>query len=156
MRIKGEDKLYGALNRLAERVSDFRRHWQPNIDIRLRHQRDWMDSRGRGTWEKLTDIYLDRKSRNPNAAFTEILQLTGHLYRSLTSEAADDSVIDEGRSSLIMGTSDPKGRWHHEGRGRLPVRRVIVIEGDEQREHAAALYQSVAEAALAEGFKVVT
>ena len=155
LRIKGEDSLYGGIRRLAEHVSDFRRHWKPNIDIRLRHQTDWMDTRGRGTWQKLTDIYLDRKRRDPRAAFTEILQLTGHLYRSLTSQSADDSVIEEGRSTLIMGTSDPKGRWHHEGRGRLPVRKVIVIEDDERREHATALYQSVAESALAEGFKVI-
>lgn len=155
LHIKGEDRLYGALNRLAERVSDFRRHWQPNIDIRLRHQRDWLDTRGDGTWPKLTDTYLERKSHDPKAAFVEILQLTGHLYRSLTQEKAADAVVEEGKSSLIMGTSDPLGRIHHEGKGRVPVRRVISIEDDEIREHKEALYESVADVARAEAFAVV-
>ena len=154
-KIKGEKQLLGALGRLAEGVSDFSRRWGRNIAIRLRRQRDWMDSRGNGAWPKLTDAYLERKTRDPDAAFLEVLQLTGHLYRSLTSQReASDSVIEEHRGRLIMGTSDPKARWHHEGRGRLPVREVINISDDERREHKETLYESVAEIARTEGFRV--
>lgn len=153
-RIKGEKRLYRAADRLIAGVSDFSRRWGRNIEIRLRRQREWMDSRGRGSWPKLTDTYLERKSHDPNAVFLEILQLTGHLYRSLTQVGSDDSVIEERNSRLIMGTSDPKARWHHEGRGRLPVREVIFIDDDERGEHAEALYESVVDVARTEGFKV--
>lgn len=155
MRIKNEDRLYSALRKLIEGVSDFSKRWTRNIDIRLRHQRDWMDTRGRGTWPKLTDTYLERKSHDPRAVFLEVLQFTGYLYRSLTQTSADDSVVEETSNRLIMGTSDPKATWHHEGRGRLPIRRVIEISSKEAREHKDALYESVAEVALAEGFEVV-
>jgi hypothetical protein len=156
IRVKGESDLYGALERLAKRVSDFRQRWGRNIEIRHRYQREWMDTRGRGSWPKLTDAYLESKSRDPKAGFLEILQLTGHLYRSLTETKAADSVVEEGRTRLTMGTSDFKARLHHEGRGRLPVRQVISIENDERREHAEVLYESIAEAARSEGFKVVS
>jgi hypothetical protein len=154
LRVKDEARLYGALKGLAQGFSNFTRRWGRNKEIRLRHQRDWMDTRGRGTWEKLTDTYLERKSHNPKAAFLEILQLTGHLYRSLTEERAADSVIEEGRSRLVMGTSDPKAIIHHEGRGRVPVRRVIDISAEETREHKEALYESITEVVLREGFVI--
>lgn len=155
LRIKGEARLSNALRRLADGVSDFRRRWRRNIEIRRSHQQEWMDSHGRGSWPKLTDTYLERKSHDPRAAFIEILKYTGHLYRSLIEPGVPDSVIEEDESRLVMGTSDPKARMHHEGKGRLPVRRVIAIEDDERREHAEALYESVAEVARAEGFRVV-
>jgi hypothetical protein len=155
VRVKNEAKVFGAIRRLAEGVSDFRRRWGRNIKIRLRHQREWMDTKGRGTWQKLTDIYLERKSHDPKAAFLEILQLTGHLYRSLAESGSSDSVIDEGKTRLVMGTSDPKARLHHEGRGSLPIRRVIAIEHDEVLEHSEALYGSLAEMARTEGFRTL-
>ncbi len=152
--VKGETELYRAIDGLIAGVSDFSRRWSRNIEIRLRHQREWMDSRGRGSWPKLTDTYLEQKTKDPNAVFLEVLQLTGHLYRSVTQVGAEDSVIEERNSQLIMGTSDPKAIWHHEGRGRLPVRQVIEIDDDERREHQEALYESVVEVARAEGFRV--
>lgn len=152
-RITGEKKLYRAIDGLIAGISDFRQRWRRNIEIRLRRQREWLDSRGLGAWPKLTDSYLERKTKNPDAVFLEILQLTGHLYRSLTQAKAEDSVIEERNSQLIMGTSDPKGRWHHEGKGRLPVREVIAIDDDERREHAEALYESVVDVARAQGFR---
>lgn len=155
VRTKGQNRVLGALTRLAQRISDFRGKWERHIDIRLRHQREWLDSRGNDTWPKLTDLYLERKSRDPGAAFLEVLQLTGHLYRSLTSAGAADSIIEEHESRLVMGTSDPKARWHHEGKGRLPVRHVIVIGDDERRDHQEALYESILEDARSEGFRVV-
>jgi hypothetical protein len=154
-KVKGEAKLYGAIGRVSDALSDFRRRWRRNITIRLAHQRDWMDTQGRGSWPKLTDTYLERKSHNPKAAFVEILKFTGHLYRSLVEPGSPDSFIEEDKTRLVMGTIDPKGRLHHEGRGRLPVRRVIVIDDDERREHAEALYESVADVARAEGFAVM-
>lgn len=154
-KVKGERELLGVLGRLADGVSDFSRRWGPNIAIRLRRQREWMDTRGRGSWPKLTDTYMERKSHNPQAGFLEILQLTGHLYRSLTQPDAADSVIEQGKSRLVMGTADPKAAWHHQGAGRLPVRRVIDISGDEVREHEEALYETVADIARTAGFPVV-
>lgn len=151
--IKGERRLYRAIDGLIAGISDFRRRWGRNIEIRLRRQREWLDSRGRGTWPKLTDSYLERKTKDADAVFLEILQLTGHLYRSLTQVGSNDSVIEERNSRLVMGTSDPKAVWHHEGRGRLPVREVIAIDDDERREHAEALYESVVDIARTEGFR---
>jgi hypothetical protein len=155
--VKNETELYRALGRLASGISDFRRRWARNIEIRLRHQREWMDTRGNNTWPKLTDTYLERKRHNPAAAFLEVLQLTGHLYRSLTGSSPNtaDSIIEERNSRLVVGTSDPVATLHHEGRGRLPVRQVIFIGDDERSEHKEALYESVAEIAMAEGFRAV-
>jgi len=152
--VKGERRLYAAIDTLVRDVSDFRRHWRRHIDIRHRYQKQWLDSRGGGTWPKLTDLYLERKRHDPRAVFLEILQLTGHLYRSLIGRGSD-AVVEEGPTSLTIGSSDPKARWHHEGRGRLPVRRVISISDEEQREHQAAMFESLADIARRAEFKVV-
>jgi len=151
--VKGERRIFEAIDRLAEAISDQRkRGWRDNVDIRLDYQRRHMDTEGSGGWEPLSDEYRLRKVREVGAI--PILQYSKRLYTSLTVKDAADSVLEEGAHSLRMGTSNPLGRYHHEGAGRLPKREVIVITDAEGKAHMEVIeegYRSIAEGL---GFRV--
>jgi hypothetical protein len=145
--VKGERKLFEAVDRLIEVVSDQReRGWQKNVDVRLDFERRFLDSEGGGRWVPLSDEYLLRKVEEVGAL--PILEYSKRMYRSLTEEGAPDYLREESADGLKVGTSDFKARLHHEGRGRLPKREVIVITDEEGREHLKVIeedYVGIAE-----------
>jgi len=151
--VRGERELFEAIDRLIETVSDQReRDWQRNVDVRLDFERRYLDSEGGGRWVPLNDEYLLRKVQEVGAL--PILQFEKHMYRSLTEEGAPNYVREESADSLKVGTSDPKARWHHEGRGRLPKREVIVISDEEGQEHLRVIEEDYQGIALHLGFRV--
>lgn len=152
-RVIGEQRLFEAIDRLTELVSDQReRGWQENVDVRLDHERHWLDSEGEGTWPENSAGYQADKERAVGNLLT--LQFSTRMYRSLTEEGADNYVREEGAGSLKVGSSDPKARWHHEGAGRLPVREVIRISDEEGRAHLQVFHDSYKASSEALGFRV--
>jgi hypothetical protein len=152
--IRGERRLFEAIDRLTEVVSDQReRGWQENVDIRLDYQRRHMDTENAGGWTPLDDEYRLQKVEEVGAI--PILQYTTRMYRSLTQEGAPDFVREEEADSLKVGSSDLKARWHHEGRGRLPQREVIVITDAEGRQHLEVIEENYAGIVRGLGFWVL-
>lgn len=152
--VRGERKLFEAIDRLTEVVSDQReRGWQPNVDVRLDHQRRYLDAEGFGGWPELSAGYAaDKEAAVGNVP---ILQYTGRMYRSLTEEGAPNYVREEEADSLKVGTSDPKARAHHEGKGHLPVREVMKVTDEEAQEHLQVFHDSYEATAIALGFRVI-
>lgn len=151
--VKGERRLFEAIDRLIELVSDQReRGWQENVDVRLDYQRRHMDSEFAGGWTPLDDEYRLRKIEEVGAL--PILQYSGGLNRSLTQEGATGYVREESADALRVGSSDPLARYHHYGAGRLPMREVIVISTAEGREHMEVFESSYADHARSLGFRV--
>lgn len=154
MNVRGERKLFDAIDRLTEVISDQReRGWQENVDVRLDYQRRHMDSEAAGGWTPLNDEYRLRKIEEVGAV--PILQYSGRMYRSLTEEDAPNFVREEDADSLKVGTSDPKARRHHEGRGRLPVREVIVITDSEGQAHMEVIKENYTGIARRLNFRVI-
>ena len=156
MRVRGERELYAALDGLVEVFEDVRklpRGWDDNADVRLNRQRRYLDSEGGGTWPELTAGYAADKEAA--VGFRSILQFSTRMYRSLIEEGAPNYVREEDGDGLRVGTSDPKARWHHEGRGRLPVREVMEASPEEGQEHLHVFRDSYAESSRALGFKVI-
>jgi histone acetyltransferase (RNA polymerase elongator complex component) len=152
--VHGERELFAAIDRLTELVSDQReRGWQKNVDVRLDHQRHYMDSEGSGEWPELSVGYA--RDKEAAVGFLPILQYTTRMYRSLTEEGADNYVREEDTDSLKVGSSDPKASWHHHGAGRLPVREVIRVTDEEGREHLQVFHDSYEIEARALGFRVL-
>jgi hypothetical protein len=152
--IRGERRFFEAIDRLTEVVSDQReRGWQGNVDVRVDYQRRHMDTEAAGGWTPLDDEYRLQKVGEVGAI--PILQYTTRMYRSLTQEGAPDFVREEEANSLKVGSSDPKARWHHEGRGRLPKREVIAITDEEGRQHFEVIEESYAGIASSLGFRVI-
>lgn len=152
--VKGERRLFEAIDRLIGVVSDQRkRGWQKNVDIRLDYQRRHMDSEAAGGWTPLNDEYRLRKVEDVGTL--PILQYTGGLYRSLTQEGATDYVREETAQTLRVGSSNPLARYHHEGEGRLPRREVMAVTDAEGREHLQVIEESYAGIARGLGFRVI-
>ena len=154
MKVHGEQKLFAAIDRLTELVSDQReRGWQKNVDVRLDYERRWLDSEGGGGWEPLNDGYAADKEQA--VGNKPILQFSTRMYRSLTEEGADNYVREESAESLKVGSSDWKARVHHEGRGNNPVREVMQATDDEAQAHLQVFHDSYEASARALGFKVI-
>ncbi len=153
MNVRGERELFAAIDRLTELISDQReRGWQENVDVRLDYQQRYMDTEG-GGWEPLNERYAaDKEAAVGNKP---ILQYSTRMYRSLTEEGSDNYVREEEADSLTVGSSDPKARWHHEGRGRLPVREVMRATDEEAQAHLQVFHDSYAESSRALGFRVI-
>lgn len=154
LNIRGERRLFEAIDRLTEFVRDQReRGWQENVDVRLNYQRRRMDTEAGGGWTPLNDEYRLQKVEEVGAI--PILQYTGRLYRSLTEEGAADYVREETAQTLRLGSSNPLARYHHEGAGRLPRREVIVVTDEEGREHMEVIEESYVGIAQSLGFRVI-
>lgn len=153
-RVIGERKLFEAIDRLAELLSDQReRGWQENVDVRLDFERRWLDSEGNGEWPELSAGYARDKERA--IGNLPVLQFSTRMYRSLTEEGADNYVREESADSLKVGSSDPKARGHHGGAGNLPVREVIRITDEEAQAHLLVFHDSYAATTRALGFRVI-
>jgi hypothetical protein len=152
--IRGERKLFEAIDRLTEMVSDQReRGWQGNVDVRLDFERRYLDTEGAGGFVPLNEAYAAEKQEK--VGDIPILQYTGRMYRSLTEEGAPNFVREEEADSLKVGTSDPKARAHHEGKGRLPIREVMKATNEEGEAHLRVFHDSYEATARALGFRVI-
>jgi len=154
--VRGERELLAAIDHLVGVVRDVRelpRGWQPNVDIRLDYERRWLDSEGGDNYAPLTPSYAGFKESA--VGDLPILQFSTHMYRSLTEEGAPDYVREEEAHTLRVGTSDPKARGHHEGRGRLPVRLVMQATHEEGQAHLRVFHDSYEAVARADGWKVL-
>lgn len=152
--VRGEARLFEAIDNLIEVVSDQRkRGWQKNVDVRLDHERRHLDTENAGGWTPLDDEYRLQKVEAVGAI--PILQYSGGMYRSLTEENAPDFVREESADSLKVGSSDPKARWHHIGAGRLPPREVMKATNEEGQSHLQVFHDSYEEIARADGWRVI-
>lgn len=152
--VKGERRLFEAIDRLTDLVSDQReRGWQENVDVRLDFERRYLDSEGGGQFPELSEGYAEDKEAA--VGNLPILQYSTRMYRSLTDEGAPNYVREESADSLKVGSSDPKARWHHEGAGRLPVREVMKATNEEGQAHLHVFRDSYAESSRALGFRVI-
>lgn len=152
--VRGEQRFFEAIDGLIDVVGDQReRGWQGNVDVRIDYQRRHMDTENAGGWTPLNDEYRLQKVEEVGAL--PILQYSGGLNRSLTEEGAPNFVREEGASSLKVGSSDPKARYHHFGAGRLPRREVIAVTDAEGREHMEVIEENYAGIAGGLGFKVL-
>lgn len=154
LNIRGADRLFEALDKLADQISDQRkRGWQKNVDVRLDFERRYLDSEGAGGWVPLEDEY--RLHKVEEVGNKPILQFSGRMYRSLTEEGAPNFVREESADSLKVGSSDPKARYHQEGAGRLPVREVMKATNEEAKAHLQVFHDSYEATARALGFRVI-
>lgn len=153
--VRGERELYAAIDREIAVVSDWRElpgGLQPHVDIYIDYERRHLDTRGSGEWIPNTQRYEARKIRE--VGNRPQMQYSGDTYRSLTSEGSDEFVREEGADFLRVGSSRALARYHHEGAGRLPVRRMIVLTDQQAQDHFDEFVDSHAAFARVSGFRV--
>lgn len=156
LRIRGERELYAAIDREIAAVSDWRElpdGLQPQVDIYLDYERRHLDTEGSGEWIPNTDVYQARKIRE--VGDKPQMQYSGDTYRSLTDEGDGEFVREEGADFLRVGSSRSLATYHHEGRGRLPVRELVVVTREQSQDHFQEFFDSHEAYARAGGWRVL-
>lgn len=123
----GDEALQAILYRFQLRF----RNWRPALGdvarIIYQHEQDWLDSHGGGTWAPLAPGTIRQKEREGWPHPTWTLYRSGAMYRSLTSPHGPYSIFSVQEDELRIGVDWPVAQYHHEGKGRLPQRKLIVF-----------------------------
>ena len=132
--IEGEESLADAFGLFGARVRDLRPYWPQVAGRFYQHERETFDSSGFGTWKPLSDRYRIWKARHFPS--TSILEATGNLRRSLTSQSTPNSIYREAPLSLELGTTVRYAKAHHEG-ATLKIRRGARAAGKGKKARQA-------------------
>jgi len=132
--VEGEVEFDREFDRFDAVISDLRPIW-PDVRKKFwefeeqQFSSEGKDGRG-GKWKKLSKRYAAQKIDRYGPGL-KILEATGALKESLTGHTGD-SVYRTSKDEINIGTSLARGRFHHIGAGRLPIRKVIDLS-DQQR-----------------------
>lgn len=123
----GDVQLDRTLLRFADRTDDMTDVLTALADDFLKIER--RQFRGEGTfsagWAPLTERYARRKATKYPGA--KILVAEGDLMASLTKRGARNAVREITRDSLLVGTTDPKARYHQRGTETMAQRRPVEL-----------------------------
>jgi phage gpG-like protein len=140
--VEGTAAVVDLMDGLATRVEDLTPAWQEIHERFVEYEESWFQSEGNGSWPQLSHDYAEWKHRHfPGEP---ILVRTGRLRDTATEP---DIFIAEA-NRLILGTSDPVAAAHQEGRGHLPVRKVIDVDDTEIDEWTEIIKQHILEGDL--------
>lgn len=131
--VDGAVQFDRAFLRVQERIEDLRPVWdgvEREFHAIEREQFESEGSAGRsGKWAPLSRKYAEQKEKKYPGA--QILERTGALKRSLTSETEHSTVTKE-KQEFAIGTSLPYAKYHQRGGKHLPQREIISFS-DTQR-----------------------
>lgn len=131
--LEGVDRVLVQLNEYKGRLTDLRPAWgKILVYMRAAMANQFASEGGRGgsAWQPLSERYAAEKIiSHPGMP---ILRRDDVMFRSLTEET-EDSFIENEPLTFAYGTRDPKANWHQYGKGRLPVREVLVLTDEDIR-----------------------
>lgn len=84
-----------------------------------------------GKWKALKPKYAAQKRKRWGDK--GILQASGAMFRSLTSEGGDH-VFRESAQEMVIGTRDAKAGYHYRGNRNLPQRKPIDPTPEQERQ----------------------
>ncbi|MFA5731862.1 MAG: phage virion morphogenesis protein [Acidithiobacillus sp.] len=132
--VDGERQLHRSLNMIADSMDDFTDVFEKIAeDFRSTQEKVFANSgafEGLRAWTPLTPGYRTWKMKKVGSK--PILTFKGDLRKSLTTKSANH-IEKITKSTLEIGTRDKKAAWHHKGKGRLPVRKVIELSEQKNR-----------------------
>lgn len=138
--VQGEEKLKVALTKMADAIEDLTPYWNDVQQEFYKIEKQAFASEGKtgasGHWKQLSMPYADIKARNYGDL--PILELTGALKASLTSETATGAITKKEKDSLTLGSSISYAHWHQTGtpKGQMPARPPISLT---ENQHAQLL-----------------
>lgn len=156
MVIDGEVQMDRGIARFADGVTDYRPVWPVIADefyAEVAGQFESEGAQGGRKWAPLSPAYAKwKEARYPGRP---ILERTGDLKRSLTSEKDPNAVRVEQRKGLMLGSKIPYGVYHQSPRprGRLPRRAPILLSARFKREAMRHMQAYLVEMATASGFR---
>lgn len=105
------------------------------VDDFYEQQREMFRTRGKGRWRKNSPAWVRKKQQMGRG--DRVMVYTGKLERSLTHRGAPYGVLEYGRDSVTVGSSDPVARLHNDGRARGRRKRVLIRYSPQAKREAA-------------------
>lgn len=124
--LDGKEQLDFTLARFEDKAQDYRPAFNEIADSFEEWMQQQFESEGAystGRWSPLSPDYGKWKARHFPGR--KILEQTGGLKLGLTRQPFNIDIREP--KMMILGTSDPKGRWHHDGAGNLPKRTIMKM-----------------------------
>lgn len=154
--VQGEEKLKVALTQMADAIEDLTPYWGDVQQEFYKIEKEQFATEGKsgasGWWKQLSMPYADIKARNYGDL--PILELTGALGASLTSETATGAITKKEKDSLTLGTSISYAHWHQTGtpKGQMPARPPISLTENQTAQLLRKLTKQLKEVANRNGF----
>lgn len=152
--VQGEEKLKVALTKMADAIEDLTPYWNDVQQEFYKIEKAQFASEGKtgasGHWKQLSMPYADIKARNYGDL--PILELTGSLKASLTSESASGAITKKEKDSLTLGSSIPYGAYHQSGTSKMPARPPISLTENQTAQLLRKLTKQLKEVANRNGF----
>lgn len=126
--IQGKENFLGGLQRVNDRVQDFRPTLEKLGDETFAIVRRRFDAEGPG-WTPLSPAYAAQKAKEfPGKP---ILRRTDDLYNSFV-KGGRGNINRIAKLEGEFGSEDFKAMLHQEGKGRLPARPILVITDQDE------------------------
>ncbi len=127
LEVQGDEELAKAFELMRSRVNDWRPFWPDIAAVFYIGEKALLDSQGYGRWEPLSDGYKAWKTKHYPGE--QMMQLTGDLYRSLTTKWNPHAVYELEALSMTLGTTVPYAAAHQYGYAprNLPARVIMDV-----------------------------
>lgn len=154
--VQGEKELTVGLTKMADDIADLTPYWGDVQQEFYKIEKEQFATEGKsgasGWWKQLSMPYADIKARNYGDL--PILELTGALKASLTSETATGAITKKEKDSLTLGSSISYAHWHQTGtpKGQMPARPPISLNENQHAQLLRKLTRQLKERAQRNGF----
>ena len=148
--IENDKDFLAALDRLKKSASDFRIPFGLISKEFYRSNKKMFSLKGPGLYQDLapsagkdgqpttTSNYFEQKKRAVGFAYP-ILVRSGKLAASLLRPNAAGAVMTIRKDLLLMGTNDPNAKYHQYGTRKMPMRKVVFIDGGKDEKSVGAM-----------------
>lgn len=146
--LEGVPTLIRRVNGVKGKVKDLRKAWKKiGEDFRKTEERVFNGQGYYGSrpgWTPLTPKYREWKDKHYPGK--PILQQTGALKSSLTKKGAGHIEIIR-RTSITLGSNDPKFKWHQKGTKKMVARPPITFTNYQAEKWAKIIRDDILEGA---------
>jgi phage gpG-like protein len=128
MEIAGQVQMDRGIARFADGVADYRPIWPVIADDFYAQVKDQFKSEGTeggDKWQELKPVYA--KYKEAHWPGKPILQRTGDLMASLTTQSDPNAVYIEARKTLTLGSRVSYAKYHQTGTGKMAARPEIQL-----------------------------
>lgn len=97
-----------------------------------------------GKWAPLSPGYEAQKIARYGtfAVIAGVLRATDAMYQSMTGQTTD-TVYQKSKDQIVIGTKLARARYHQDGGGNLPQRKVIDLSDDQRRDLTKAIQKGL-------------
>jgi phage gpG-like protein len=152
--VDGEKQFDRGFSRFTHHIEDLRYIWKDVQKDFYEIEQKQFQSQGAhsNTWQPLSKKYGEWKAKKHPGK--QILELSGTLWKSLTSAGANGAVFISEPDSMAVGTSIKYAQYHQRGTRKMPKRKPIDLVEADKRQIGRTIHRRLVGVAREDGFQV--